>query len=225
MNELRIDPTWSHQISAIRDANTDDTNLIRFDNGFYRVCRASPAPIKLTLRPTGSGEADAVPLTIDPRDFYVTMIGGQLMGRYSSTLGSKHINAPSLESAIRSVRSATGDNGFNLRSLLVFCVAESIRSDLIATKIESTIRASMGRLLGAASSIPVSSLLPQALAWGQSSDAVWAALSPQARQIYSKSITSRTTAERGFHETVNEAAVDAALVMTARGIKVLKRPV
>ena len=40
---LRIAEDWSSRIRDIRDANTDDTNLIRFDNAHYRLCRPGPS--------------------------------------------------------------------------------------------------------------------------------------------------------------------------------------
>ncbi len=224
MYQLRFDPTWSHQISAIRDANSEDSNLIRFDNAFYRVCRAGSAQITVQLLPDGGGAGNGLPLQVGTQDFYVSVIGGQPFGRYASTLDALQIDAPTLNNAIREVRNATGTRRFELQSLIVFCVAESIRSDQIAGRIESTIRASMGRLLGVAPRLSVATMLPQARAWGQSSDAVWAAVSPEARAIFSKPITARTPTERRFSERVNENAVDPALKLTARGVKVLKRP-
>lgn len=223
MFTLRIDPTWSRQIAAIRDSNSDDTNLIRFDNGFYRVCRAAPAQFSIQLLPMGLESADALTLQLGSQDFYVATIGGQAFGRYASTIDGLSVDAATLDNAIREVRTAVGTRRFELQSLLVFCVAESIRSDLIATQIEATIRASLGRLLGAPTRLPIRSMLEQARAWGQSSDAVWAALSPAARAIYAKLPAQRTPEERRFSERVNENAIDPALRMTARGVKVLKR--
>lgn len=224
MYQLRVDPTWSNQISAIRDANSEDTNLIRFDNIFYRVCRAGAGQITVQLIPDGVPATDALPLQIGTKDFYVALIGGQAFDRYASTLDAMQIDAPTLNNAIREVRTSTGTRRFELQSLIVFSVAESIRSDLIARQIESTIRASLGRLLGVAPRLSVGTMLPQARAWGQSSDAVWAALSPEARAIFSKPVAARTPTERRFSEQVNEDTIDPALKMTARGIKVLKRP-
>jgi len=224
MFTLRIDPTWARQIAAIRDANSDDSNLIRFDNAFYRVCRAAPAQIHIQLVPEGGAPSDAVDLLMGTQDFYVALIGGQPFGRYASTIDSVQVDAATLNNAIREVRAAVGTRRFEMQSLLVFCVAESIRSDLIATQIESTIRASLGRLIGAPVKLPIASMLLQARAWGQSSDAVWAALSPAARAIYAKAPALRTPEERRFSERINENAVDPALRATARGVKVLKRP-
>ena len=225
MYQLRFDTSWSHQISAIRDANSEDTNLIRFDNAFYRVCRAGATQITLQLHPDGSVAPDPLTMQLGARDFYVSLIGGQPFDRYASTLDTLQLDYATLNSAIREVRSAVGTRRFELQSLIVFCVAESIRSDQIALKIESTIRASLGRLLGVAPRLSVGTMLPQARAWGQSSDAVWAALSPEARALSSKPLAARTPTERQFSERVNEDALDPALKMTARGTKGLKRPI
>ncbi len=163
-------------------------------------------------------------LTLGSEDFYVAQIGGRPFDRYASTVDKKEIDYGALNSAVREVKTATGDRLFELQSMLVFCVAESIRSDLIATKIGQTIRASMGTLLGVSARIAIGQMLLQARAWGQSSDAVWAALSPEVRAAFSKPLSARTPAERRLSERVNENAVDPELRMTARGVKVLKRP-
>ena len=224
MYPLRIDPTWATRIAAIRDANSEDTNLIRFDNAFYRVCRAGGAQISVQLSPYDGGAADVLSLMIGTQDFYVAQIGGRPFDRYASTIDQINIDAGALNNAVREVKNATGTRLFELQSMLVFCVAESIRSDLIATQIGQTIRASMGNLLGVSVRIPIGQMLPQARAWGQSSDAVWAAITPEARAIFSKPLASRTPTERRFSERINENAVDGALRTTARGVKVLKRP-
>jgi hypothetical protein len=224
MYSLSIDSAWHTRIAAIRDANSDDTNIIRFDNAFYRVCRPGNAPFTVQLSPYGGNSSEVLTLIIGSQDFYVAQIGGRPFGRYASTIDKIEIDSGVLNNAVREVRSATGTRLFELQSMLVFCVAESIRSDLIATRIAQTIRASTGTLLGAASRISLGQMLPQARAWGQSSDAVWAALSPQVRAAFSKPLAARTPAERRLYERVNEQAVDSALIATARGVKVLKRP-
>lgn len=224
MYTLRIDSSWSHQIAVIRDTNSYDTNLVRFDNGFYRACNVTSAQIMVQLLPDGGGAADALVMQMDTRAFYVSLIGGEAFTRYASTVDTMQIDAATLNNAIRAVRTTPHPGRFELQSLLVFCVAESIRSDLIATQIEATIRASLGRLLGAAPRIAVGSMLAQARAWGQSSDAVWASLAPEVRAAFSKPQEARTPAERRLYERIDETRIDPALKLTARGVKVLKRP-
>lgn len=224
MYTLRIDSSWSHQIAVIRDTNSYDTNLVRFDNGFYRACNVTSAQIMVQLLPDGGSAADALVMQMDTRDFYVSLIGGEAFTRYASTVDTMQIDAATLNNAIRAVRTTPHPGRFEVQSLLVFCVAESIRSDLIATQIEATIRASLGRLLGAAPRIAVGSMLAQARAWGQSSDAVWASLAPEVRAAFSKPQEARTPAERRLYERIDETRIDPALKLTARGVKVLKRP-
>lgn len=224
MIPLRIDATWHTQIAAIRDANSDDTNIIRFDNGFYRVCRANGATFAVQLMLTDGSPNDGLTMSFGASDFYVAQIGNANFGRYASTIDQINIDAGSLNNAVREVKTATGTRLFELQSMLVFCVAESIRSDLIATRISQTIRASMGVLLGAAPRVAIGTMLQQARAWGQSSDAVWAALLPAVREAFSKPLATRTPSERRLSERVNESAIGSALRATARGVKVLKRP-
>jgi len=54
-----------------------------------------------------------------------------------------------------------------------------------------SIRASMGTLLGVSKRIAIGTMLTQARAWDQSSDAVWAALFPDVRVAFNKSQAAR----------------------------------
>ena len=87
------------------------------------------------LVPEGGSAADALTLQMGTLDFYVSLIGGQAFTRYASTIDTMQIDAATLNNAIRSVRTATGSQRFELQSLLVFCVAESIRSQVEHTSI------------------------------------------------------------------------------------------
>jgi hypothetical protein len=72
---LRVGRTWDTQIAAIRDAVTEDTNLIRYDNTFYRICStALPPAFTISVLPSTGG----VPLVLNmrTRDLYVELIGG-----------------------------------------------------------------------------------------------------------------------------------------------------
>jgi hypothetical protein len=224
MYSLRIDPSWPQQIATIRNATTDDTNLIRFDNTFYRVCRAAPTAISVQLSPSDGQAHDQLLLEMGTRDFYVTQIGGRAFERYASTIDQLRPSASSLDNAVHAMRSATGDTLFQLQSLLVLCVAESIRSDHIATQIGQMISASRGQLLGVAPQLNVKDYLPQIRDWGQTCDAVWAALSPMARSIYTRPRAALTAEERRFSERVNENAISGEFRVFARAVKVLKRP-
>jgi hypothetical protein len=229
MFELSINSDWQKQIADIRNATTDDTNLIRFDNSFYRVCRAAVAEITVTLKTTTNSAMSGrppveLPMVIGTRDFYVSHIGGQPFDRYASTIDQLRPSAGSLENALYEVRTATGDRLFQLRTLLVFCVAESIRSDMIATRVGQMIAASTDNLRGVSRQLNVSDYLPQIRNWGRASDAVWAALSPEARQIATKLRSTLKPAERQFSERVNENAISGEFRAFARSVKVLKRP-
>jgi hypothetical protein len=227
MVNLHMDRGWVAQINAIRDMTTEDTNLIRFDNGFYRVCDAHDRNITINLVPANANLRSALPLEIGIADFYVKKTGDLPMERYASTLDQLRPEAMSLDNAIYSVRNHTAKDSaelFNMQSLLVFCVAESIRSDYISTKIDQMIAASNGALRGVSPFLRVVELLPQARAWGQSSDAVWSALSQEGRRIGSSARNSLSPSDRQFSERVDERKLDAALVRTARNIKALKRP-
>lgn len=59
-----------------------------------------------------------------------------------------------------------------------------------------SIRASMGTLLGASKRIAIGTMLTQARAWDQSSDAVWAALAPNVRAAFSKSQAARSPVQQ-----------------------------
>ena len=224
MFSLRIDPTWAQQIAQIRNANSDDSNLIRFDNSFYRVCRAAASAFQIRLSPSNGQARDALSLQVSGQDFYITSIDGQPMGRYASTIDSLEPSEKSLDAAVFGVKTANGDKLFLLRSLIVFCVAESIRSDQIATRIGQMIAAARGQLLGVSPQLNIKELLPQVRDWGQACDAVWVALSPEARRIFAKPASALTPAERQFSERVNDAAISGEFRSFARAIKVLKRP-
>jgi hypothetical protein len=223
---LRITEDWSSQISRIRNANTDDTHLIRFDNTYYRLCRPGPESFRVKLAP-GTGRVDeGITLTLQVRDLYVTHIGTRLFGRYASTLDCFAPQALTLDQAVHELPTAQGDRLFELQSLLVFCVAESLRNDHIATAIDKMIRATMGNpiLRGVPIHLPIREYLPIARTWGQTSDALFQALSLQAQGIILRPRSELSLAERRFYERVNLTQIPPQLAPCARMIKVLKRP-
>ena len=224
MYSLRIDPSWPQQIAVIRDATTDDTNLVRFDNAFFRLCRAVAATITIRLTPSSGRVQDQLLLEMGTRDFYVTRIGGHPFERYASTIDQLRPSASSLDNAVHEVRTATGERLFQLQSLLVLCVAESIRSDHIANHIGQMIAASQGRLLGVAPQLNVADYLPQIRDWGKTCDAIWAAMSPEARRIYTTPRSALSAEDHRFSERVNESAISSEFLLFARAVKVLKPP-
>ena len=141
---LRIAENWSFRIGEIRDATTDETHLIRFDNSFYRLCRPGPETFSLNVVP-GTGRVDeGITLTIRVRDLYVTHVGNRLFGRYASTIDRLMPQALTLDQAVHELPTAQSDRRFELQSMLVFCVAESLRNDRIATAVGQMISATMG---------------------------------------------------------------------------------
>lgn len=75
---LQVGPNWASQISAIRNKVTEDTNLIRFDNTFYRVCRDSDEQFAITLLPQDTQQRSLL-LHLSMRNLYVNLIGGHGM--------------------------------------------------------------------------------------------------------------------------------------------------
>ena len=223
---LRIAEDWPSQIGRIRDAHTDETHLIRFDNTFYRRCRPGLETFRVKVTPGTGRVDDGIELTIQVRDLYVTHIGTHLFGRYASTLDRLEPQALTLDRAVHELPAAQGDRRFELQSLLVFCVAESLRNDLIATAVGQMIGATLGNpiLRGPAAHLPIRDYLPVARAWGQTSDALFQALSPQAREIVLRPRPALSPAERRFYERVDLTKIPPNLVRVARSIKVLKWP-
>ena len=223
---LRIAENWSSRIGEIRDANTDETHLIRFDNTFYRLCRPGPGSFVVKVAPGTGRVDDGITLALRVRDLYVTHVGARLFGRYASTIDRLAPQALTLDQAVHELPTARGDRLFEWQSMLVFCVAESLRNDLIATAVGQMIGATMGDpiLRGPVVHLPIRDYLPVARTWGQTSDAIFQALSPQAQGIVLRPRSELSPAERRFHERVDLAKIPPNLVRVARSIKVLKRP-
>src|SRR3954447_26885356 len=76
MFTLRVAPDWAEQIRKIREAVTEDSHLIRPDNGFYRVCHAGDASFQVRVLP-GSG-AKGIELRLRECDLEVTHVDGRL---------------------------------------------------------------------------------------------------------------------------------------------------
>ncbi len=101
---LRIAEDWASQMSRIRDAHTDDTHLIRFDNTYYRLCRPGPETFQVKVTP-GTGRVDeGITLTLQVCDLYVTHIGNRLFGRYASTVDRLTPQALTLDQAVLNYR-------------------------------------------------------------------------------------------------------------------------
>lgn len=228
MYQLRIAHDWATQIQSIRNHITEDTNLIRFDNSFYRICRANADKFHIHLQPS-QGHARGVNLVLRERDLYVMTINERPFEQYAKTLNMRAPQAQGLDHAILQLDQATGRELFELQSLIVLCVAESLRNDHIATRVEQMIRTTLidtknRGLIGGLSALPVPDLLQEAHAWGDTSEAIYQAISPQAQSIVLRPRAGLSGAERQFSERVDVARLPAALNQYAYGIKVLKRP-
>lgn len=222
---LRFGPRFRTQIASIRNAITEDTNLIKWGNQFYRVCQASGEErAELTLLPREGGYDRSVICRLRLRDLYVTKVGAAKFERYASTLSSWRPEVSILDSAVDTARLGHGPKLFELRSLLVFCVAESLRSDHVATEIDLTIQAATTGVVGRGVYLPIAQLWAHTHQWGQASDAVFRVLSPEARAIALKRRAELSAEERQFSERVRDDRIDPDLRRVARKITTLKRP-
>lgn len=222
MHELVIRPDWAQQIGRLRELLTEDTQIIRWGNNFYRCCRSGPPVAVQVATPDGR---QALPLQLRPDDLYVTRVGSSTdMGRYGSLTGSLSVSAPGLDHAVRALaRGAVhGDEAFGLRSLLVFSVAEALRFDSLAHELGFALRTV--DVAGGARAMPLARWWPIVHAWGQACDAVWAGLDADLRRASllpaaARSGEDRTRSARASYERLGGAVLEAA-----KGCAVLKRP-
>jgi hypothetical protein len=225
MFTLRVSHDWAAQIQQIRDAVTEDSNLIRFDNAFYRVCRAGEQCFDLLVQPRGGGSGGrGVRMTLRERDLYVLHVNGRLIEQYAKTLDRLRGEPMSLDNALYELAKPSPERVFELNTLVVFCVAESLRNDHIATTIGQVIRTSTTGLIGAPTMLPIVQMRAAAHLWGQASEAIFQALSPAARDIALRPRAQLTPLQRRFSERVDLSRVDGRLLALAREVKVLKRP-
>jgi hypothetical protein len=225
IHNLRVAPDWNTQIEQIRNRNTEDTNLIRFGNDFYRKCRNNNTTFGILLNPSTGEEAKKLFLILQTRDLYITHINRSPFVGYSKTLDQVAANAPSLDSSIHTLSAnRPSSNLYNLQSLIVFCVAESLRSDYVATKVSQMISASMISLRGVPIGLQMLELLRIAHQWKNSSDAIFNSLSPQAKTILVKPRALLSQAERRFYERVDVERIPADFRRFANAFKVLKIP-
>ncbi len=222
MHELVIGPDWSQQISQLRGRLTEDTNIIRWGNNFYRCCRSGPL---VALRVATPDRSVALPLQLRPSDLYITQAGlSTEMGRYGSLTGELSVSAPKLEHAVRRLASGTvhGDEAFGLRGLVVFCVAEALRFDSLASDVGFALRTT--DVAGGAKAMPLGRWWPIVHAWGKACDAVWAGLDAELRRASllpaaARNGSDRTRSARASHERMSGVVLEAA-----KGAAVLKRP-
>ena len=222
MHDLVIRPDCAQQIGRLREQLTEDTNIIRWGNGFYRRCRQG---VQVDLSVIEPGNGVRLNLKMRPSDLYITQIGMDTqMGRYGSLTGGLAVSAPKLENAVRSLVAGTvhGDQAFGLRSLVVFCVAEALRFDSLAHEIGFALRTM--DVAGGANAMPLDRWWPIVHAWGQACDAVWTGLDAELRRVSllpakDRRGEERTRSARAGYERMGGTALEAA-----RSTAVLKWP-
>jgi len=224
MHSLEIGPDWAQAIAEIRDAHTQDTNLIRFDNVCYRVCEHDPGTFGVMLEAPSSKVR--LPLSISAQDLYVTHVGGTPFGRYPSTIDTLKTQSPGIVGALHDVANGnvSGEHAFLLRGLLVFCVAESIRSDHIAHAVGDIMKTGLRKVQGTPEALEVAKYVDLAHTWGNSSDAIVSALSREGQEAVTKPISQLTAAQRWHTERVDLTKIPPQFQDFAKQVKVLKRP-
>lgn len=222
MHELVIRHDWAQQIGHLRCVLTEDTNIIRWGNNFYRCCRSGPP---MALRVATQDRSVALALQMRPSDLYITQLGlATDMGRYGSLTGELSVSAPKLDHAVRSLaRGAVhGDEAFGLRSLVVFCVAEALRFDSLAHDVGFALH-TMG-VAGGTRAMPLAHWWPTVHAWGQACDAIWAGLDPELRRASLLPAAARTGADRTRSARASCERMSGVMLDAAKGAAVLKRP-
>ncbi|MEJ8826796.1 hypothetical protein WKW80_33135 [Variovorax humicola] len=222
MHELVIRPDWAQQIGQVRASLTEDTNIIRWGNTFYRCCR-SGAPV--ALRVVTPDRTVALSLEMRPNDLYITRVGlATEMGRYGSLTSELFVSAPKFEHAVRSLAAGSvhGDQAFGLRSLVVFCVAEALRFDSLAHDVGFALLSV--NVAGGARAMPLGHWWPTVHAWGQACDAVWAELDVDLRRASLLPAALRKGQDRTRSARATYSRMSADLLNAARGAAVLKLP-
>jgi hypothetical protein len=174
MHQLTVGPAWSTQISQIRNAHSEDTNLIRFGNNFYRLCRDTNDSFLVSLFPSDNPLARPLEFEMREKDFYINELAGAPIVNYAATFDAASVSAGTLDSAIYDLvgNKVNGVRAFTLRTLIVFCVAESIRNDHLATALEQTMRASQMHIGGVDKQLMVEPWWNLSHQWGQACDAI-----------------------------------------------------
>lgn len=247
---LRVGRTWDTQIDVIRDAVTEHTNLIRYDNTYYRICsNAAPPSFTISLLPSTGGTP--LVLNMRTRDLYVELIGGHPFENYShnldrmpfdaiATSGSDAVRGFSLDSAIRGLlrtpggdkRMLTPDDRFLAQSLVVFCVAESLRFDKIATELGQYFRSSYDPnhpeitsfLKGATPIRYLQSWLKMAKNWEKTTRDVFDGIPDKMREIVVQPRDRLSPADRQASARVDTTAFGEVTQRIAPGMRVLMRP-
>ncbi|HEY1396244.1 hypothetical protein [Roseateles sp.] len=227
MLELQVGPEWTQKISRLRDALTDDTNFIRRDNSFFRLCRDNTRSVDIVLKTSPLNPGTSLRLNIQERDLYIHYMEGQLVfkdGQYpKGVLETLNPTMASLDLAIQLVKQDPVGQ-MAQRTLIAFCVAESLRSDTVAMSIDFMMKQSTSTVRGLNPSSEMIRLVRFARHWGKSSDEIRGALSEKGREIALKPQARLSAEERRYSERVAWHRIDAGLADVAGGVKALKLP-
>jgi len=222
VHELVIRPDWAQQIGQLRERLTEETNIIRWGNNFYRCCRNGPP---VALRVATPDRSVALLPQLRPCDLYITQVGlASEMGRYGSLTGELSVSAPKFEHAVRSLAGGTvhSDEAFGLRSLVVFCVAEALRFDSLAYDVGFALRTV--DVAGGAKAMPLGRWWPTVHAWGRACDAVWAGFDAELRRASLLPAALRRGPDRTRSARATYERMGGPVLEAARGAAVLKRP-
>ncbi len=227
---LQVGAEWTQQINRLRDTLTDDSNFIRRDNRFFRLCRNSGRTVEVALRTSRLTPAADLVLSIQESDFYIHRMGGQLVfnnGQYpkGGILEGLTPTMLSLDGAIQAVKKdPTSGALLKDRTLIAFCVAESLRSDTVAMSIDFMQKQSTSKVLGLDPAAEMVRLVRFAQNWGQASDTIRDALSDKGYEIALKPRGLMNLEERRYSERVDWSRIDARVEDVAGGVKALKLP-
>jgi len=227
MLELQVGAEWTQNIARLRDALTDDSNFIRRDNSFFRLCRDNRRSVDVVLKTSRLNPGTSVRLNIQERDLYIHYMEGQLVfkdGQYpKGVIEELNPTMASIDLAIQLVKQDPVGQ-MAQRTLLAFCVAESLRSDTVAMSIDFMMKQSTSTVRGLHVGSEMIRLLRFARNWGKSSDSIRGALSDRAREIALKPPASLSLEERRYWERVEWHRIDAGIADVAGGVKALKLP-
>jgi hypothetical protein len=222
MHLLHIGPGWALQVAAIRDAQTESTNLIRVGNTFYRLCREDVHRFEVLLSAGAAALLPPLRLTLESRGLHVVDVDGRAPG------GMPGIRPPAggdgLRRAVQRLAAGTArpDEAPALRALVAFGVAESIRSDHLAGALERSFEAP--GMPGPGGDPTLLQWWTLAQQWGPTSEAIFATLSPAAREIVGQPPSRLTPQQRHYSEYVDVTRLPAPLRQCAQTTKVLQRP-
>ncbi len=167
----------------------------------------------------------ALSLQLRPSDLYITRVGmATEMGRYGSLSGELSVSTPKFEHAVRSLARGTvhGDEAFGLRSLVVFCVAESLRFDSLAHAVGFALHT--GNVAGGTKPMLLGGWWSTVHAWGQACDAVWSGLDAELRRASLLPAEKRSGPDRTRSARATYQGLSGAVLEAAKSAAVLKRP-